>query len=175
MIIKVMRKNKSQGIPKLVYARPSFLRGIARIFDFGGTLDTYYYLIDEDSGASQSTSSQYIGNPKSETQWVETLVSYEGTADRASIERDAKKEYLGMCFGFVASILLIALGTFLVYHGYDWVGTAIVVSTIACLVGAFVYADRTGRAERQRTLRSLMLPPDAAKRTDLDGQHEKDG
>ena len=37
-------------VPKsnFVYARPSFLRGVARLFDFGGTLNTYHYLADED-------------------------------------------------------------------------------------------------------------------------------
>ena len=33
---------------KFVYARPSFIRGVARLFDFGGTLNTYHYLQDED-------------------------------------------------------------------------------------------------------------------------------
>ena len=33
---------------RLIYARPSFLRGVARLFDFGGTLNTYYYLQEED-------------------------------------------------------------------------------------------------------------------------------
>ena len=32
---------------KFVYARPSFIRGVARLFDFGGTLNTYHYLQDE--------------------------------------------------------------------------------------------------------------------------------
>ena len=52
LINRVRRENGNQEhvVPKsnFVYARPSFLRGVARLFDFGGTLNTYYYLTDED-------------------------------------------------------------------------------------------------------------------------------
>lgn len=40
---------------RLIYAKPSFLEGVARIFDFGGTLNTYYYLpSDEDPRKSDA-------------------------------------------------------------------------------------------------------------------------
>ncbi len=55
MMIKVKRqrnrakKGGTTGGVRLIYARPSFLEGVARIFDFGGTLNTYYYVsTDED-------------------------------------------------------------------------------------------------------------------------------
>ena len=57
MIIKIKgrrrrnRKKTGRTISgsRLVYARPSFLEGVARIFDFGGTLNTYYLVSsDED-------------------------------------------------------------------------------------------------------------------------------
>ena len=57
MIIKIKRRRKRNGKKtgrtvggsRLIYARPSFLEGIARIFDFGGTLNTYYLVSsDED-------------------------------------------------------------------------------------------------------------------------------
>lgn len=51
MIIKVKRRRKGKTIGgnRLIYARPSFLEGVARIFDFGGTLNTYYLVSsDED-------------------------------------------------------------------------------------------------------------------------------
>ncbi|HUY78541.1 MAG TPA: hypothetical protein VMV29_17350 [Ktedonobacterales bacterium] len=40
------RKEQVKGKPiwsysELLFARPSFLEGVARLFDFGGTLDTY--------------------------------------------------------------------------------------------------------------------------------------
>ena len=54
MIIKIKRRKSgakggmSSG-GRLIYAKPSFLEGVARIFDFGGALNTYYYLpSDED-------------------------------------------------------------------------------------------------------------------------------
>ena len=52
MIKRVSREIGNQGhvVPKsnFVYVRPSFVMGIARLFDFGGTLNTYYQLTDED-------------------------------------------------------------------------------------------------------------------------------
>lgn len=33
---------------RFIYARPSSIRGVARLFDFGGKLNTYSYLQDED-------------------------------------------------------------------------------------------------------------------------------
>ena len=43
----------SGGSSRLVYARPSFLEGVARIFDFGGTLNTYY-LVSSDEDPRQA-------------------------------------------------------------------------------------------------------------------------
>ena len=52
MIKRVRRGTgkRERVVPRssFVYARPSFLRGVARLFDFGGTLNTYHYLTDED-------------------------------------------------------------------------------------------------------------------------------
>ena len=52
MIIKIKRRSNGArgGTPRgsrLIYAKPSFLEGVARIVDFGGALSTYYYLDDE--------------------------------------------------------------------------------------------------------------------------------
>ena len=52
MILKIAGKRiKGQGHvvikSKFVCARPSLVSGAARLFDFGGTLNTYYYLLDE--------------------------------------------------------------------------------------------------------------------------------
>ena len=54
MIIKIKRRKNGArgGMPsggRLIYAKPSFLEGVARLFDFGGTLNTYYLVSsDED-------------------------------------------------------------------------------------------------------------------------------
>lgn len=57
MIIRIKRQRRRNGKKtgrtiggsRIVYARPSFLEGIARIFDFGGILNTYYLVSsDED-------------------------------------------------------------------------------------------------------------------------------
>ena len=53
MILKRARRGAGkQGriVPKgdIIYARPSFIRGVARLFDFGGTLNIYHYQQDED-------------------------------------------------------------------------------------------------------------------------------
>ena len=42
-LINRRRRNNRIYRGTFVYARPSFLTGIARLFDFGGTLNTYHY------------------------------------------------------------------------------------------------------------------------------------
>ena len=43
-----------KGRRRIIYARPSFLEGMARIFDFGGTLNEYDFGPDPDGAESKS-------------------------------------------------------------------------------------------------------------------------
>lgn len=49
--VRKVRKSKKHGVPSsgFVYAKPSFLEGMARLFDFGGTLNTYYYYLPDEN------------------------------------------------------------------------------------------------------------------------------
>ena len=46
--VRSIRKSTKRGV-SFVYAKPSFLEGMARLFDIGGTLDTYYYYLPDDN------------------------------------------------------------------------------------------------------------------------------
>ena len=80
---------------------------------------------------------------------------------RKVVESESLKGYLGLAIGAVVAIFLIACGTFLVFNGHDWAGTTMVVSTIASIVGVFVYGTRTRRSERRESMRSLADEQDA--------------
>ena len=49
--VRKVSKGKKHGVPSsgFVFAKPSFLEGMARLFDFGGTLNTYYYYLPDES------------------------------------------------------------------------------------------------------------------------------
>ena len=70
------------------------------------------------------------------------------------IEGDSKRELMGVWFGGLVSIFMIACGTFLIYNGHDWAGTTMIVSTIATVVGVFVYGTQNRRSERLENMQS---------------------
>ena len=83
---------------------------------------------------------------------------------KTTIEDDSRRETLGVWFGAIVSIFLIACGTFLVYYGHDWAGTTMIVSTIASVVGVFVYGTQTRRSERLESLRASELEPELSEK-----------
>ncbi len=85
--------------------------------------------------------------------------SLEETA-KTVIVGDAKRETSGLWIGAFVAIFMIASGTFLVYNGHDWAGATMVVSTIAGVVGVFVYGTQSRRAERQESRQSTETTPE---------------
>ncbi len=69
------------------------------------------------------------------------------------------------CAALIA-IVLILCGTILVYNGHDWAGTTMIVSTIASVVGVFVYGTQTRRSERLESMRSSELVPEHTEEDD---------
>ena len=55
------------------------------------------------------------------------------------VEVESKRGYLGLACGFAISLLLIAIGAYVVVWGNPWVGVAIIGVDIAAIAGIFVY------------------------------------
>lgn len=55
------------------------------------------------------------------------------------VEVESKRGYLGLAFGFAISLLLIAIGAYVVVWGNPWVGVAIIGVDIAAIAGIFVW------------------------------------
>lgn len=55
------------------------------------------------------------------------------------VQVESKRGYLGLAFGFAISLLLIAIGAYVVVWGNPWVGVAIIGVDIAAIAGIFVY------------------------------------
>ena len=148
---------------KLIYARPSFLEGMARIVDIGGTLNEYQFVSED----SQSASAYWESPPLS----PEALKRYDAAvpgsaeriiwmadkqaerrahAERRALARDSRRAYAGLIFAFAISLLMLALGAYLIIWGNPWLGVAAIGVNIAGLAGVFVYGTNARRRERER-------------------------
>ena len=148
---------------KLIYARPSFLEGMARIVDVGGTLNEYDFVSED----SQSASVYWESPPLS----PEALKRYDAAvpgsaerimwmadkqaerrmhAERKAIARDSRRAYAGLIFAFALSLLMLAIGAYLIIWGNPWLGVAIIGVNNAGLVGVFVYVANARRREREQ-------------------------
>ena len=88
------------------------------------------------------------------------------TTAQSSISQESRRAYLGLTCAALIAIVLILCGTFLVYNGHDWAGTTMIVSTIASVVGVFVYGTQTRRSERLESMRSSELVPEHTEEDD---------
>lgn len=86
----------------------------------------------------------------------------------------ARYEILGLIFGFVVAMSLIALAAYLVTLGFAWQSVGVVVGSIATAAGTFVYSNHkrhqalSERREAMRELPPQLKPPleDSASRPD---------
>ncbi len=88
-----------------------------------------------------------------------------GTADRilAMAEREQKRQIfydnLGLVFGFVAVLCLIALSAYIVSLGFAWQSVGVVISSIVGTAGTFVYGNHSRRKELRDKRETLQHPP----------------
>ena len=156
---------------RLIYARPSFLEGMARILDIGGTLNEYHFVSED----SQSASAYWESPPLSpETlKWYDDVVPVSAErimrmadkqaerrahAERITFARDSRRAYAGMIFAFALSLLMLAIGAYLIIWGNPWLGAAAIGINHAGLVGVFVYVANARRRERERKADAARRP-----------------
>ena len=119
---------------RLIYARPSFLEGMARTFDIGGTLNVYYFVPD---GAESDDET-----PQSARERMRD--------ERAAILRDSRRSYLGLACGFILALLLIAIAGYAVVWGNPWMGVAVIMAKAAGFSALFVYVTNARHRELER-------------------------
>ena len=89
----------------------------------------------------------------------------EGSADRllTMAERESKHralyENLGLIFGFVAALALVALSAYVVSLGFAWQSVGIIIGSIAGTASTFVYSNRSRRQELREKREALHKPP----------------
>lgn len=66
------------------------------------------------------------------------------------VDSDISRSWAGLACGMVMGLSLLAGGIVVILNGHDTAGTAIVTSTLAGVVGAFVYGKMSQSAERER-------------------------
>lgn len=66
------------------------------------------------------------------------------------VDSGIKNQIRGQVFAFIIVCLAFFLGTFLIHTGKDIMGIASIISALTALVGAFIYATRSNRKERER-------------------------
>ena len=114
---------------RLIYARPSFLEGMARVMDLGGTLSVCYFVpYDEESDDDAL---------QSDREWMR-------------YERDSRRSYLGLACGFILALLLIAIAGYAVVWGNPWMGVAVIMAKAAGFSALFVYVTNARHRERER-------------------------
>ena len=103
---------------------------------------------------------------------------HSGSADRilAMAEQEQKQraiyENLGLVFGFIAALCLIALSAYVVSLGFAWQSVGVVIGSIAGTAGTFIYSNQARRRELREKRAALQQPstapelPDAADKSD---------
>ena len=119
---------------RLIYARPSFLEGMERTFDIGGTLNVYYFAPD---GAESDDDA-----PQSDRERMRD--------ERAAVLRGSRRADLGIACGFIISLLLIAIGTYIAVVGNPWAGAAVIMAQPVGFAALFVSVTNARRRERER-------------------------
>ena len=161
----------------LIFAKPSFLEGAARIFDFGGALNEYNY--DKHSAGAEADATALASDWDAigfGEMWEEielnpaTLKQYDdiapGSADRilslfesqmkhrTDVEKrvvgDSNRSYLGLAAGFILSVMIVLGGFYVMINVHPWAGASVIGTQIAVIAGVFVYGTRSRRDERDR-------------------------
>jgi uncharacterized membrane protein len=87
--------------------------------------------------------------------WAEQQTQHRIDLEKKVVDAEIKRSKSGLLAGFALSLIMVALGSWLVYLGHDWAGGTIAVSTITGLAGVFVYGTSQRRAERQEKAKIL--------------------
>ena len=66
------------------------------------------------------------------------------------VQVESKRGYLGLACAFAISLLLIAIGAYVVVWGNPWVGVAIIGVDIAAIAGIFVYGTNARLRANER-------------------------
>ena len=119
---------------RLIYARPSFLEGMARVMDIGGTLSVYYFAPDRAESDDES--------PRSDWERMRD--------ERAAVLRASRRADLGIACGFIISLLLIAIGGYIAVVGNPWMGAAVIMAQPVGFAALFIYVTNARRRERER-------------------------
>ena len=124
---------------RIIYARPSFLEGMARVLDIGGTLEVYYSVPVGAESDDEAT--------PAELQRMKDRIQ----AEKAAVEAGSKRAYLGLACGFIISLLMIAVGAYAIIWGNNpWLGVAVIGAQNALFVGLFIYVANARQRERER-------------------------
>ena len=131
---------------RLIYARPSFLEGMARVLDIGGTLEVYY-TVPVGAKSDEEATLADLQRAKERVQAEKAAVQ----AEKAAVEAGSKRAYLGLATGFIISLLMIAAGAYAIIWGNNpWLGVAVIAAQNALFVGLFIYVTNARRRERER-------------------------
>ncbi len=78
--------------------------------------------------------------------------------ERTVVKGDNQRATAGMWLGAVVALAHLGVGGFLINSGHDVAGGAIVTSTIAAILGAFVKGTNSRRAERESKAQNVPPP-----------------
>ena len=92
--------------------------------------------------------------------------------EKSVIGGDGKRSTMGMVFAFILSLALIGCGTACILHGHDVAGAAIIGTSMASLIGTFIYGSSSRRKERAN---KAQAQTDLAKRPDPNPGQEESG
>ncbi len=135
-----------------------FIRGLGGMFSFVDVLNRRLL----PASSAEADAGALLLPPELMRAYEEVLP---GSADRilTMAEREQKLratyENLGLVFGFVAALALIALSAYVVSLGFAWQSVGIIIGSIAGTAGTFVYSNRSRRKELREKREALQNPP----------------
>lgn len=85
---------------------------------------------------------------------MENQASHRMFLERTVITGDSMRAYLGIAAGFISTLTLFGLATWLIATGHGAEGVAMATANIAALVGVFVHGTRMRQQEREEKRQS---------------------
>ena len=80
---------------------------------------------------------------------VEKQANHRQQLEKEAVRAEIRRGYLGMVSGFFVALTGLGIGGFLIYHEKLIEGSAFAGSTLAALVGVFIYGATMRRHERE--------------------------
>ena len=98
------------------------------------------------------------GCAKTIIQMAQDQASHRRALESKVVNTNARNSTFGIICGFILALVIIASGSYLIYHDKDVQGLVMIGGSVATLAGVFVYGRHAQRMERRESMEPFQNP-----------------